>query len=128
MFVELQIRGQAIRDDWCQVEPSFCCSFVSPHLSSLAANSQTSNLPQILTRHRSTAERRVVGIEPSRTESLIEEPAPESNDLAMSCLCIRERIISSCVGLAPTSLNVCTRHSQTCAYVVQQSGSMTYQV
>ena len=38
------------------------------------ANSQTSNLPpnpHILNRHRSTAELRVVGIETSRTESLI---------------------------------------------------------
>ena len=74
------------------------------------ANSLTSNLspnPHILTRHRSTAELRVVGIETSRTESLTEEPYSESNDLAMSRLRNRETIISPCVGLAP-SLNVCT--------------------
>ena len=74
------------------------------------ANSQTSNLPpnpHILTRHRSTAELRVVGIETSGTESHTEEPSAESNDLAMSRLRTRETIISPCVGLAP-SLNVCT--------------------
>ena len=77
------------------------------------ANSQTSNLPpnpHILTRHRSTAELRVVGIETSRTESLTEEPSPESNDLAMSRLRTRETIISPCVGLLIAhSLNMCTR-------------------
>ena len=44
---------------------------------SRAANLQTSNLqpnPHILTRHRSTAELRMVGIETSRPESLTEEP------------------------------------------------------
>ena len=74
------------------------------------ANSQTSNLPpnpHVLTRHRSTAELRVVGIETSRTKSLTEEPSPESNDLVMSRLRTRETIISPCVDLAP-SLNVCT--------------------
>ena len=77
---------------------------------SRAANSQTSNLrrnPHILTRHRSTAKLRVVGIETSRTKSLTDEPSPESNNLAMSRLRNRETIISPCVGLAP-SLNVCT--------------------
>ena len=66
------------------------------------ANSQTTNLPpnpHILTRHRNTAELRVVGIETSRTESLTEEPSPESNDLAMSHPRTREKIISPCVGL-----------------------------
>ena len=74
------------------------------------AYSQTFNLPpnpHILTRYRSTAELRVVGMETSRTETFTEEPSPESNDLAMSCLHIRETIISPCVGLAP-SLHVCT--------------------
>ena len=37
----------------------------------------------ILTRPRSTAEPRVVGIETSCTQSLKEEPTPKSNDLAM---------------------------------------------
>ena len=76
--------------------------FFSPHLGAgeLArsrANSQTSNLPpnrHILARHRSTAELRVVGIETSRTESLTEKPFPESSDLAMSRLRIRETIIN----------------------------------
>ena len=114
---ELKIRGQASRDDWCEVEPIYCCVFsrrISELASSLAArsreqNSQASNLPpnpHILTRHRSTAKLRVVGIEASRTESITEEPSPESNDLAMSYLHTRETIISPCVGLAP-SLNVC---------------------
>ena len=79
------------------------------------ANSQTFNLPPILTRHRSTAELRVVGIETSRTTSLVEEPTPESNNIAMSRQRIRERHISSCVGLA-VSLDVCTRNSQTYTY------------
>ena len=116
---ELQIRGQAFRDDWCEVEPIYCCFFsrrISALASSLAAdsraaNSQSSNLPpnpHILTRHRSTAELRVVGIETSRTESLTEEPSPASNNLAMSRLRTRETIISPCVGLAP-SLHMCTR-------------------
>ena len=91
--------------------------FVSPHLrgrelARSRANSQTSNLPpipHILTRHRSNAELRVVGIETSRTESLTEEPSPESNNLAMSRLRTREMIISPCVGLAPSLINVCTR-------------------
>ena len=110
--------------------------FFSPHLRAreLArsrANSQTSNLPpnrHILARHRSTAELRVVGIETSRTESLTEKPFPESNDLAMSRLRIRETIISPCVGLAPL-LSAFTRNSQThIIYMVLQSRSMTYQV
>ena len=86
--------------------------FVSPHLSSLAAEQirKTFNLPPIITRHRSTAELRVVGIETSRTESLIGEPTPESHNIAMSGLRIQERHSSSCVGLAPL-LNVCTRNS-----------------
>ena len=109
-FNELQMRGQAFGDDWCEVEPMYCCFFsrrISELASSLAAdsraaNSQTSNLPpnpHILTRHRITAEQRVVGIETSRTESLTEEPSPESNNLAMSRLRTRETIISPCVGL-----------------------------
>ena len=115
----MQIRGQAFRDDWCEVEPIYCCFFarrIAELASSLAAdsraaNSHTSNLlpnPHILTRHHSTAELRVVGIETSRSESLTEEPTPESNDLAMSRLRTRETIISPCVGLDP-SLNVYTR-------------------
>ena len=86
--------------------PIYCCFFsrrISELASSLAAdsraaNSQTSNLrrnPHILTRHRSTAELRVVGIETRCTESLIEEPSPESNNLAMSCL--RTRDTQTCV-------------------------------
>ena len=74
---ELQIRGQAFRDDWYEVEPIVLWRFFS----------QTCNLPpnpHILTSHRSTAELRVVGIETSRAELLPEEPSPESNDLAMS--------------------------------------------
>ena len=48
------------------------------------ANPQTFDLPPILTRHRSTAELRVFGIETSRTEWRIEEPTPESKNIAMS--------------------------------------------
>ena len=81
--------------------------FFSPHLRAgeLArsrTNSQTSNLapnPHILTRHHSTAELRVVGIETSRTESITEESSPESINLAMSGLRTRETITSPCVGL-----------------------------
>ena len=32
---ELQIRGQAFRDDWCEVEPIYCC-FFSRRVSELA--------------------------------------------------------------------------------------------
>ena len=80
-------------------------------VDSRAANSQTFNFPPntyILTRYRSTAELRVVGLETSRTESLTEEPSHESNNLAMSRVRTRETIRSPWVGLAPT-LNVCTR-------------------
>ena len=116
---ELHIRGQAFRDDWCEVEPIYCCFFsrrISELESSLAAdsraaNSQTSNFPpnpHILTRHRSTAELQ-------NCESLASRLAVPSrlqrsllpNDLAMSRLRTREMIISPCVGLTP-SLNVCT--------------------
>ena len=83
--------------------------FFSPHLAaeSKFANFQSPTQSHIRTRHRSTTEQRVVVIETSRTESLTEEPSPESNDLAMSRLRTRETIISPCVGIA-TSLNVCT--------------------
>ena len=85
---------------------------VSELASSLAADSRAANSqisdPHILTRHRSSAELRVVGIETSRTESLTEEPSPESNNVAMSRARTRETITSPCVGLAP-SLNVRTR-------------------
>ena len=90
----MQIRGQAFRDDWYEVEPIVLWRFFS----------QTCNLPpnpHILTSHRSTAELRVVGIETSRAESFAEEPSPESNNLAMSRVRTRETIISPCVGLAP---------------------------
>ena len=109
MLNELQKRGQASRDDWYVVERIYILFFLSqPHLTSL----QTCKLsisPQ--SSPGSTAALRVVGIETSRAEPLVEEPTPEWNDLAMSRLCIRETIISPCVGLA--SLNVCTRNSQT---------------
>ena len=85
---------------------------LSPHISARSQQSKFANYrsppihPYILTRHRSTAELPVVGIETSRTESLTEEPTPEFNDLAMSRLRIRETNISSSVGLAP-SLETC---------------------
>ena len=84
---------------------------------SSAAKSRTSDLPSnphILTRHRSTAELRVVGIETSRTESLKEEPSPESNNMAISRLRTRETVASPCVGLA-LSLNMRTRKKGTTA-------------
>ena len=62
---------------------------------SRAANSRTSNLPPsayILTRHRSTAQLRVVGIEGSLTDWLEEEPSPKSHNLAMCRLRTKERI------------------------------------
>ena len=101
---ELQIRGQAFRDDWCEVEPIYCCFFsrrISELASSLAAESKFANFqsptqsshPHPAPQHCRTAELRVVGIETSRTESLTEKPFPESNDLAMSRLRIRETII-----------------------------------
>ena len=106
----MQIRGQPFGDDCCEVEPIHCC-FLSHRISELArssqqrANSQTSNLlpnPYILTRHGSTAELRVVGIETRRTEPLTEEASPESKDLSMCWLRTRETIISPFVGLAPS--------------------------
>ena len=120
---ELQIRGQAFRDDWCEVEPIYCC-FFSRRISELASSQQRkfanfqspsqSSHPHPSPQHyrtasRSIAELRVVGIETSRTESLTEEPSPESNDLVMSRLRTRETIITPCVGLAPSLINVCTR-------------------
>ena len=126
---ELQIRCQAFRDDWCEVEPIYYRCFFSRRISELAsslaadtrsANSQSSILPpnpHILTRHCSTAELRVVCIETSRAESLTEEPSHESNNLAMSRLRTRETIISLCANLAP-SLNMCTRKKGTTAVLL----------
>ena len=87
---------------------------ISELASSLAAdtrsaNSQSSILPpnpHILTRHRSTAELRVVGIETSRTESLTEEPPPESNNLAMSRLYEPEQRLSV-LAFWPSSFTQC---------------------
>ena len=103
----------------------FCCFFshrISELASSLAAdtkaaNSQTSNLPPnpyIHTRHRITAELRVVGIETSRTESLTEEPSPESNNLAMSRLYEPEKRLSVPAFL-PSSFTqcVCSKKKET---------------
>ena len=79
---------------------------LSPHISARSQQSKFANYrsppihPYILTRHRSTAELPVVGIETSRTESLTEEPSHESHDLAMSRLRTRETIIRPGVGLA----------------------------
>ena len=110
---------------------SGCVVAFSPHLRAreLARsreNSQTSNLPpdpHILTRHRSTAELRIAGIENSRTESLTEEPSPWSNDLAMSHLRIRETNISPCVGLAHY-LNVCTRKKRNCCSLLLYTAAL----
>ena len=135
----MQIRGQDFREDWCVVEPTYYCCFLSHRISELAsslaadsraANSQTSNLPpnpHVLTRHRSSAELRVVVIETSRTESLTEEPSPESSNLAMSRLRTRETIISPCVDLAP-SLNVCTRikRNNCCAAVHSSTAAIAH--
>ena len=95
---------------------------VSPHLRARELtrsreNSQTSNLPpnpHILTRHRSTAELRAVGIENSRTESLTEEPSPESNNLAMSRLYEPEKRLSVPAFL-PSSFTqcVCSKKKET---------------
>ena len=56
-----------------------------------------------------------LGVENGRTESLREEPSPESNDLAASRLRTRETNISPCVGLAP-SLNMRTRKKEQLLY------------
>ena len=53
------VASHTIRDDWCEVEPSIFCSCLTA--SQLAANSPTSDLPPIFTRHCSTAELRAVG-------------------------------------------------------------------
>ena len=45
-FNELQMRGQAFRDDWCEVEPMYCCFFsrrISELASSLASHSRAVN-------------------------------------------------------------------------------------
>ena len=95
-------------------------------LASLPAADKTRKLahlplnPQTLTRHRSTAELRVVGIETSRTELLTEAPYPEWNKLAVSRLRTRETMMSPRVGLAP-SLNVCTPRKMNCGTAVHSS-------
>ena len=83
---------------------AFCLT--ASQLARSRANSQTFNLPPILTRHRSTAELRVVGIETSRTESLTEEPPPESNNLAMSRLYEPEQRLSV-LAFWPSSFTQC---------------------
>lgn len=53
------------------------------------------------------AELRLVGTMTCCAQSLVELPTLASNDLVMSCLRIRQRMTSSCVGLhmvEPTSL------------------------
>ena len=98
--------------------------FVSPHLrgrelARSRANSQTSNLPpnpHVVTRHRSIAELRLVGIETSRTESLTEEPSPGSNDLSMSRLRVRETIYQS--PRWPRSFTQCVYKRKKLLYVV----------
>ena len=107
----MKIRGQAIRGDRCEVEPISFFFLVSPHFSLR----QIRNFKPPPNLHRSTANVRVVGIETSCTQSLIGEPIPESNDRAMSRLRIREMTcqFSHWPTVAPTSLNVRTRNSQT---------------
>ena len=96
--------------------PAFLLAASQSSRARSTANSQTSDPPpnpDILTRHRSTAEMRVIGIETSRTEPLTAEASPESNDLAMSRLRTRETTISPCVGLA-LSPDVCTLKKRNC--------------
>lgn len=91
MFKELQIHGQAF---------AMIGDLADFILAQLEANSQNLNLPRILTRHRSTSYRaasRRHRAAPIRF--FVEEPTPEANDLAMSRLRTRERIVSSCFGL-----------------------------
>ena len=60
---------------------------------------------------------------PAASELICSEPN-SSHNIAMSRLRIREKHVSSCVGLAP-SLNVCTSNSQPYdIHVVLQSRSM----
>ena len=118
---ELQrIRGQAVRGDWCEVEPIYCCFFLAASQSWRARSQQTAEQQirkfpishPILTSSPVTA---ALGVENGRTESLREEPSPESNDLAASRLRTRETNISPCVGLAP-SLNMRTRKKEQLLY------------
>ena len=124
MFNDLQIRGQAIRHDWWEIEQMYVC-FLSSRIS---ARSEFANFEPPPTPHPAPQHCRAASRRHSCTQSLLDEPTPESNDLAMSRLRIRETIISPCVGLAPL-LSAFTRNSQThIIYMVLQSRSMTYQV
>ena len=104
------LRGNAIRDDWCEVEPIYCC-FFSHRMSSTRSRGNNPQTPK----HRSTAVLRVVGIDTSRTKSLIEEATPGWNDLAMSRLRVGETIIIFFVGLAPY-INCVLQTRKTCLY------------
>ena len=68
LFHALQRRPQAIPNHWCEVQPIY---FLCLNASPLAKYLQLRNLPPILTRHRSIAELRVVGIATRRTEPLV---------------------------------------------------------
>jgi len=107
---------------------AFCLT--ASQLARSWASSQTFNPPPILTRHRSNAESRVVGIETSRTESFIEEGAYSRVGQYSHVLPTHPRKayqLQRWPTVAP-SLNVCTRKSQTYTYiyvcVVLQSRSM----
>ena len=47
---ELQIRGQAFRDDWCEVEPIYCC-FFSRRISELASSLEAEQIRKLPISH-----------------------------------------------------------------------------
>ena len=89
-----------------------CLYEISHRISVCGKFAKLRTFPPSLTLHRRTLELRVVGIEICCTPSFTEESYAELKDLSMSRLHAQERIITSCVDLAPTLLNVCPRTSQ----------------
>ena len=112
MFSELQMRGQVICDDCCEVELIYCCC-LSHVISARSQQSKFANFqppptPHPAPQHCRTASRRHRHWQYQVTHR---RAYSRSNNVAMSRVRILESIISSNVGLAP-SRNVCTRSSE----------------
>ena len=96
------VRGRA---DMSGTRYQVCLYEISHRISVCGKFAKLRTFPPSLTLHRRTLELRVVGIEICCTPSFTEEYYAELKDLSMSRLHAQERIITSCVDLAPTLLN-----------------------
>ena len=118
---ELQIRGQAFRDDWCEVEP-ICCCFLSRRISEVASSlaaEQIRKLPishPILTSSPVTAALQNCGSSASRLavpSRLQKSLLPGRTIYPCPASASEKRFISPRVGLGP-SPNACTKEKNCC--------------